>query len=132
MLEQEQNRAQDAQRFEQTSAWVFQQGRTVIEHVDAIMDEAARELLAERLRTSSFEVAAQGELNDLQAAAASARSANERMETRVSELMAAGRDVTDSRDRLWDEVRSARNNRQAEQSELQAQHVRAWGISSEE
>eukprot|EP00971_Amphidinium_carterae_P058601 1158713-Amphidinium_carterae.1 len=28
MLEQEQNRAQDAQRFEQASAWVFQQGRT--------------------------------------------------------------------------------------------------------
>eukprot|EP00971_Amphidinium_carterae_P251554 4993716-Amphidinium_carterae.1 len=54
------------------------------------------------------------------------------METRVSELMAAGRDVTDSRDRLWEEIRSARNNQQAEQSELQARHARALGISSEE
>eukprot|EP00971_Amphidinium_carterae_P127591 2527960-Amphidinium_carterae.3 len=59
MYEQEENRARDTLRFEQARAWVFQESNSVIEHVDAIRDEAARELLSERLRTASVEVVAQ-------------------------------------------------------------------------
>eukprot|EP00971_Amphidinium_carterae_P177350 3517269-Amphidinium_carterae.1 len=65
MFEQEESRAQDMLRFEQASAWVFQQGHASVEHVDAIRDEATRQVLAERLRMSSAEVAAQGELSEL-------------------------------------------------------------------
>eukprot|EP00971_Amphidinium_carterae_P106651 2112711-Amphidinium_carterae.1 len=62
MFQQEENRACDnnhMQRFEQASAWLFQHGNSVIEHIDAIRDEAARELLSEPLRMSSAEVSAQ-------------------------------------------------------------------------
>eukprot|EP00971_Amphidinium_carterae_P118739 2352439-Amphidinium_carterae.1 len=62
MLQQEESRAQDMLRFEQASAWVFQEGSAAVSHMDAIRDEAASELLAERLRMSNVEVSAQGEL----------------------------------------------------------------------
>eukprot|EP00971_Amphidinium_carterae_P002460 48704-Amphidinium_carterae.1 len=102
--------------------------------MDAIRDEAAQQLLSERLRFASTEVAAQGELGDMNTALAEARNTNNGMELRISELMVAGREVTDSRDSLLGEFRSARNNLQSESaqmSELQRQ-VRALGQSSED
>eukprot|EP00971_Amphidinium_carterae_P167265 3314478-Amphidinium_carterae.1 len=60
--------------------------------MDAIRDEATRQVLAERLRMTSAEVAAQGELSELHNALAEAREDNERVEFRVSELMTAGRE----------------------------------------
>eukprot|EP00971_Amphidinium_carterae_P058167 1150618-Amphidinium_carterae.1 len=68
--------------------------------MDAIRDEAAQQLLSERLRLASTEVAVQGELSDMNTALAEARSSNDSMELRISELMVAGREVTDSRDSL--------------------------------
>eukprot|EP00971_Amphidinium_carterae_P038953 765598-Amphidinium_carterae.1 len=59
MLEQEQSRAQDLFRFQEASAWVFRQGSSAVEHMDAIREESNRELLAERLRMSSAEVVVQ-------------------------------------------------------------------------
>eukprot|EP00971_Amphidinium_carterae_P180551 3580896-Amphidinium_carterae.1 len=68
--------------------------------MDAIRDEAAQQLLSERLRFTSTEVAAQGELGDMNTALAEARNSNNGLELRISELMVAGREVTDSRDSL--------------------------------
>eukprot|EP00971_Amphidinium_carterae_P222465 4415449-Amphidinium_carterae.1 len=68
--------------------------------MDAIRDEAAQQVLSERLRFTSTEVAVQGELGDMNTALAEARNSNNSMELRISELMVAGREVTDSRDSL--------------------------------
>eukprot|EP00971_Amphidinium_carterae_P093575 1851685-Amphidinium_carterae.1 len=55
MFEQEASRAQDMLRFEEASAWVFTQGSSAVNHMNATRDEATRERLAERLRMSSME-----------------------------------------------------------------------------
>eukprot|EP00971_Amphidinium_carterae_P119036 2358133-Amphidinium_carterae.1 len=103
--------------------------------MDAIRDEATRQVLAERLRMTTAEVAAQGELSELQNALTEAREDNERVEFRVSELMTAGREVTDSRDSWISEFRSARTQHQTDllqQSELQRQQAQNLGVSTEE
>eukprot|EP00971_Amphidinium_carterae_P176759 3504788-Amphidinium_carterae.1 len=63
---------------------------------------------------SNAEVAAQGELNEVHAAYAASKTENEQMESKIAELMKAGRDVTDHRDNLLGEFRSERAKQQAE------------------
>eukprot|EP00971_Amphidinium_carterae_P015176 299943-Amphidinium_carterae.1 len=95
MIQQEANRAQDMLRFQEAGAWVFRQGNAAVRHMDAIRDEAAQQLLSERLRFTSTEVAAQGELGDMNTALAEARNSNNGMELRISEPMVAGREVAE-------------------------------------
>eukprot|EP00971_Amphidinium_carterae_P077348 1527717-Amphidinium_carterae.2 len=110
MFQQEESRAQDTFRFEQAaSAWVFQEGKCCCVSMDAIRDEAARELLAERLRMSNVEVAAQGELS-----MPHTQQESETMGSKIAELMKARRDVTDHRDSLLEERQQSETIRQTE------------------